>query len=92
MSALLNVVEKDAAAPIPPLADAAFDSRAYDEDASRSHALELSNRKFAALKADQRIEWALENLPGAHVLTSSFGAQAAVSLHLVSQVNKDIPV
>jgi phosphoadenosine phosphosulfate reductase len=69
-----------------------FDAKAYDEETSREHALELCNRKFAALKADQRIEWALEHLPGKHVLTSSFGAQAAVSLHLVTQVSPDIPV
>jgi phosphoadenosine phosphosulfate reductase len=70
----------------------ARDTNAYDEEASREHALEHCNRKFAALKADQRIEWALENLPGNHVLTSSFGAQAAVSLHLVTQVSPNIPV
>ena len=29
---------------------------------------------------------------GTHVLTSSFGAQAAVSLHLLTQVQPDIPV
>jgi hypothetical protein len=45
------------------------DAKAYDEEASREHALEHCNRKFASLKADQRIEWALENLPGHHVLT-----------------------
>jgi phosphoadenosine phosphosulfate reductase len=70
----------------------AVDTKAYDEDATRQHALEHCNRKFAALKADQRIEWALEHLPGNHVLTSSFGAQAAVSLHLVTQVRPDLPV
>ena len=70
----------------------AFDAKAYDEEASRAHALEHCNRKFAALKADQRIEWALENLPGRHVLTSSFGAQAAVSLHLATRVCADVPV
>ena len=31
-------------------------------------------------------------LPGTRVLTSSFGAQAAVSLHLLTQVQADIPV
>ena len=31
-------------------------------------------------------------LPGAHVLSSSFGTQAAVSLHLVTSVNPGIPV
>ena len=88
MNAMLNVVHHDAAEPLAPFVDA----RAYDEEASRNLAIELCNRKFAALKADQRIEWALENLPGNHVLTSSFGAQAAVSLHLVTQVSPSIPV
>jgi phosphoadenosine phosphosulfate reductase len=72
--------------------ESAFDAKAYDEESTRKVALEHCNRKFAALKADQRIEWALEHLPGNHVLTSSFGAQAAVSLHLVTQIRPDIPV
>ena len=92
----MNAALQDIAAALaePTLAEpaAAFDARAYDEETSREHALEHCNRKFAALKADQRIEWALENLPGNHVLTSSFGAQAAVSLHLVTQVSPNIPV
>jgi len=67
-------------------------SRAYDEDASRAHALETCNRRFAALTAEARVEWALEHLPAYHVLTSSFGAQAAVSLHLVTSVAPSIPV
>ena len=80
-----------AESPITPVVPA-FDAKAYDEDATRKVALEHCNRKFASLKADQRIEWALENLPGNHVLTSSFGAQAAVSLHLVTQIEPNIPV
>ncbi|MFP1454042.1 hypothetical protein ACLB1O_01705 [Escherichia coli] len=32
------------------------------------------------------------NLPGEYVLSSSFGIQAAVSLHLVNQIRPDIPV
>jgi len=70
----------------------AVDVKAYDEEASRSLAIEHCNRKFAALEAEARVQWALENLPGKHVLTSSFGAQAAVSLHLVTRINPDIPV
>ena len=31
------------------------------------------------------MRWALEHLPGEHALSSSFGAQAAVSLHLVTR-------
>jgi phosphoadenosine phosphosulfate reductase len=92
----MNAVLQDVAAALaePGVSEPAmgFDARAYDEETSREHALEHCNRKFAALKADQRIEWALENLPGNHVLTSSFGAQAAVSLHLVTQVSPNIPV
>jgi phosphoadenosine phosphosulfate reductase len=88
MGAALEEVAATIAAP----AATTFDGQAYDEDASREHALEHCNRKFAALKAEQRIEWALEHLPGNHVLTSSFGAQAAVSLHLVTRVSPSIPV
>ncbi len=50
------------------------------------------NDAFASLSAEQRVERAMELLPGAHVLTSSFGAQAAVMLHLVNQSVPKIPV
>jgi len=65
---------------------------AYDEKASRKHALEHCNALFASKKAEERVEWALEHLPKQPVLTSSFGAQAAVSLHMVTQRAADIPV
>lgn len=54
--------------------------------------LEHWNRSFERLDASGRIRCALEHLPGTHVLTSSFGAQAAVSLHLLTQEQPDIPV
>lgn len=54
--------------------------------------LETATRALATLDATARIEWALEHLPGRHVLSSSFGAQAAVSLHLATQVDPRIPV
>src|SRR5580658_7658406 len=50
------------------------------------------NRAFEALPPQRRVEQAVELLPEAHVLTSSFGAQSAVMLHLVSQVMPGIPV
>jgi phosphoadenosine phosphosulfate reductase len=50
------------------------------------------NRAFEALTAERRVEQAVELLPGAYVLTSSFGAQSAVMLHLVNAVVPDIPV
>jgi phosphoadenosine phosphosulfate reductase len=50
------------------------------------------NRALERLSASQRIERAVELLPGDHVLTSSFGAQAAVMLHLVNTVVPGVPV
>jgi phosphoadenosine phosphosulfate reductase len=91
-AALLNAALPTVPATALESAEPKFDAKAYDEEGTRKVALEHCNRKFAALKADQRIEWALENLPGNHALTSSFGAQAAVSLHLVTQIKPDIPV
>lgn len=52
----------------------------------------LLNHALEPLSATERIERALEILPGTHVLTSSFGAQAAVTLHLVTRVRPRIPV
>jgi len=62
------------------------------EAATQGAAISLCNTKFAALSAYERIEWSLAHLPGDHVLSSSFGAQAAVSLHLATQIYPDIPV
>jgi len=50
------------------------------------------NRRFVSLSAPQRIEQAAELLPAEYVLTSSFGAQAAVMLHLTNTVIPKIPV
>jgi len=59
---------------------------------SDERGLLLLNRAFASLAARERVARALEILPGTHVLTSSFGAQAAVTLHLVTRVRPGIPV
>lgn len=50
------------------------------------------NDALARLSAEQRVAWALQHLPGQHVLSSSFGAQAAVSLHMVTRQQPGIPV
>lgn len=73
-------------------AEPATDVKAYDEEATRALALERCNRQFETMRPEERVEWALENLPGRHVLSSSFGAQAAVSLHLLTSAAPDIPV
>lgn len=44
------------------------------------------------MRAEDHVAWALENLPGNHVVSSSFGAQSAVMLHLVTQQKPGIPV
>lgn len=50
------------------------------------------NSELEKASAEQRVEWALTNLPGNHVLTSSFGIQSAVMLHLVTGIAPGIPV
>lgn len=60
--------------------------------AESAPALAELNRWLAQRSAGERIEWALANTAGNHALSSSFGAQAAVSLHLVTQRKPDIPV
>jgi phosphoadenosine phosphosulfate reductase len=47
---------------------------------------------FEPLAAEARVERAFEVLPAQHVVSSSFGAQAAVMLHLVTRVHPAIPV
>ncbi|XQW85428.1 phosphoadenylyl-sulfate reductase [Thalassotalea piscium] len=42
--------------------------------------------------AVERVEWAMENLPSQFVLSSSFGIQSAVMLHMLTQVDEHIPV
>lgn len=47
---------------------------------------------FAEISAEQRVRWAMQHLAGHPVLTSSFGAQSAVMLHLLTSIEPDIPV
>jgi phosphoadenosine phosphosulfate reductase len=67
-------------------------TRTLDAGESEALAVQTVNRRLAALDAAERVRWALTNLPPNAVLSSSFGAQAAVSLHMVSRIVPDIPV
>jgi phosphoadenosine phosphosulfate reductase len=58
----------------------------------RPQRLDALNAALASMTAAQRVAWAFEHLPGAHVLSSSFGVQAAVTLHLVTRQRPQIPV
>lgn len=60
--------------------------------AESTQALRELNGWLAARPAQERIAWALQNTAGTHALSSSFGAQAAVSLHMVTQQQPDVPV
>jgi phosphoadenosine phosphosulfate reductase len=50
------------------------------------------NGALASATAEERIAWALQRHPGAVVLSTSFGAQAAVMLSLAHRVAPGIPV
>jgi phosphoadenosine phosphosulfate reductase len=54
--------------------------------------LEAMNQEMNLLRAEQRVAWTLEHFPGRVVLTSSFGAQSAVCLHMATRQQPDIPV
>jgi phosphoadenosine phosphosulfate reductase len=58
-----------------------------DTAASRS-----LNEWLASVDAETRVRWAVANLPGPQAVTSSFGAQAAVMLHMVTRAAPAIPV
>ncbi|QOC22653.1 phosphoadenylyl-sulfate reductase [Wenzhouxiangella sp. AB-CW3] len=51
-----------------------------------------AEHRLAGLEARDRIAWSFEHLPGSHVLSSSFGIQAALMLHMVSEVAPGTPV
>jgi len=54
--------------------------------------LDELNRWLARRGAAERVDWGLSVLAGEHALSSSFGAQSALALHLVTRVRPDIPV
>lgn len=57
-----------------------------------AESLVRTNEWLGSVDAATRVRWSLQNLPGPFALSSSFGAQAAVSLHLVTQADPNIPV
>jgi phosphoadenosine phosphosulfate reductase len=67
---------------LPDLVTAAEDSRALSE----------LNQWLLSRGAAERAAWALEHLPGRHVLSSSFGAQSAAALHLLTCLARELPV
>lgn len=60
--------------------------------AESPRALAELNQWLGRISAEERVAWALESLSGEHALSSSFGAQSVVSLHLTTRIRPDIPV
>lgn len=57
-----------------------------------NHIHNPSDQALESATAEERVTWALARLPGSFVLSSSFGIQSAVLLHLMSQIRPNIPV
>jgi len=51
---------------------------------SQAAMLADANGLLANMSAEERVAWALDNLPETAFLSSSFGIQAAVMLHLMT--------
>jgi phosphoadenosine phosphosulfate reductase len=67
---------------------------AWDPDRAREEPslIDAMNAELEQMTAEERVAWSLKNLPGKHALSSSFGAQAAVSLHMVTRQAPGLPV
>jgi len=50
------------------------------------------NMLMSGYSAEKRISWSLKNLPFTHVMSSSFGIQSIVLLHLIVTQKPDIPI
>lgn len=61
-------------------------------DAQQQVALSEISAKLETASAEDRVKWALERFKPEIMLTTSFGAQSAVSLHMATQQWPDIPV
>jgi len=69
-----------------------FNAILAQDSATQQAWLAEANHLLTPLTAAERVRWALDNLPLNPMLSSSFGIQAAVMLHLVTAQQADIPV
>jgi phosphoadenosine phosphosulfate reductase len=66
--------------------------QAFPLDLTDPEHLPQINAMLSSMGAEARVAWALKNTPEPHVLSSSFGAQAAVLLHMLTRQQPDMPV
>lgn len=64
----------------------AFNRKNEPVDAARA------DRLLGTMDAESRVAWTLEHFPGETLLSSSFGAQSAVMLHMATRQQPDLPV
>jgi len=62
------------------------------DKAAQKQALADANAQLETMTAEQRVDWAVTELGDQLVLSSSFGIQAAVCLHMLTQFKADMPV
>jgi len=72
-------------------ADSVAELKVVDSGATELN-LQRCNEELEGQTAIERTRWALDRFEDKIVLSSSFGAQAAVMLHLATQQRPDIPV
>jgi len=57
-----------------------------------SEMLAVENERLEQLPAEERVRWAVEQFGDKVILSTSFGIQSAVMLHMVTQIAPKIPV
>ena len=70
------------------------ESRLWDSSDSETLRFDIAdlNERLSAATAQDVIEWAAGSFGDGLVLTTSFGIQSAVMLHLASSVNPSMPI
>lgn len=66
-------------------------SKLVPEQVTKKELVSL-NKALEKMSAQERISWALMNLPHNFMLSTSFGIQSAVMLHLVTEQYPNVPV
>jgi len=59
---------------------------------SSAISLDKGNQTLPNITAEERVDWAIESFPGDIVLSTSFGIQSAVLLHMVGTRKPRLPV
>lgn len=61
-------------------------------DKNKLKTIEYWNTQVINMSAVQRVEWSMKNLPSNRILSSSFGTQSVVMLHMITQIDNSIPI